>query len=53
MVGSLEGVNGRNFPNDNLYKGDIATLINYVPHPEGGEEGAILEVFNSPANTHL
>jgi len=25
----------------------IATLIDYVPHPANGEEGAILEVFNA------
>ena len=42
-----EVVLARNFPNDNFHKGDIATLIDYVPHPEGGEEGAILEVFNA------
>ncbi|MEL6555140.1 MAG: DUF4926 domain-containing protein [Cyanobacteria bacterium J06621_11] len=35
------------FLNHNLYKGDIATLIDYVPHPQQGEEGAILEVFNA------
>lgn len=22
-------------------------LIDYVPHPRGGEEGAVLEVFNA------
>ncbi|WP_254565613.1 DUF4926 domain-containing protein [Oscillatoria sp. HE19RPO] len=31
----------------NLQRGDIATLIDYVPSPTGGEEGAILEVFNA------
>ncbi len=30
-----------------LQRGDIATLIEYVPHPHGGEEGCILEVFNA------
>ena len=30
-----------------LKRGDIATLVEYVPHPEGGEEGCILEVFNA------
>ncbi|MCT7992934.1 hypothetical protein [Laspinema olomoucense] len=30
----------------NLHRGDMATLIDYVPSPTGGEEGAILEVFN-------
>lgn len=30
-----------------LRKGDIAVLLDYVPHPEGGEEGCLLEVFNA------
>lgn len=37
----------RDVPNDNLRAGDVAMLIDYVPHPRGGEEGAILEVFNA------
>ena len=37
----------RDFPEYNLHQGDIATLIDYVPHPANGEEGAILEVFNA------
>ena len=31
----------------NLHQGDIALLIDYVPHPADGEEGAILEIFNA------
>jgi hypothetical protein len=38
---------GRNFPEYNLKKGDVVTLIDYVPHPSGGEDGYILEVFNA------
>jgi len=30
-----------------LKAGDVAVLIDYVPHPHGGEEGAILEVLNA------
>ena len=30
-----------------LRSGDIATLIDFVPHPNGGEQGCILEVFNA------
>jgi hypothetical protein len=30
----------------NLRMGDVATLVDYVPHPTSGEEGAVLEVFN-------
>jgi hypothetical protein len=36
----------RDFPEYNLKKGDIATLVDTVPHPTGGEEGYILEIFN-------
>jgi hypothetical protein len=31
----------------NLKKDDIATLIDKVPHPSGGEEGYVLEIFNA------
>ena len=37
----------RDVPDYGLKQGDIATLVDYVPHPEGGEEGCILEVFNA------
>jgi hypothetical protein len=37
----------RNLPEFNLHQGDIALLIDYVPHPTDGEEGAILEIFNA------
>lgn len=30
-----------------LRKGDLATLVDLVPHPEGGEDGVVLEVFNA------
>lgn len=33
-----------------LSAGDIATLVDYVPHPTCGQEGCMLEVFN-PLNT--
>ena len=33
-------------PEANLYQGDIAVLVDFVDHPSGGEQGAILEVFN-------
>ena len=35
-----------NLPEDNLKQGDIATLIDFVPHPLGDEEGCVLEFFN-------
>lgn len=37
----------RDIPEDGLRKGDLAMLVDYIPHPGGGEEGAILEVFNA------
>ena len=36
----------RDILTENLRKGDIAWLIDYVDHPNSGEKGAILEVFN-------
>ncbi len=37
----------KNIPSENLRQGDVATLIDRVPHPSGGEEGAVLELFNA------
>ena len=37
----------QDIPNENLRVGDVAVLVDYVPHPTGGEEGAILEIFNA------
>ncbi|NJO40030.1 MAG: DUF4926 domain-containing protein [Cyanobacteria bacterium CRU_2_1] len=37
----------RDFPDHHLRKGDIATLIDRVPHPTEGEAGYILEIFNA------
>lgn len=34
-------------PAENLRAGDVATLVDRVTHPAGGEEGAVLEVFNA------
>ncbi|MDM9380224.1 DUF4926 domain-containing protein [Chlorogloeopsis sp. ULAP01] len=30
-----------------LKAGDIATLVDFVSHPHGGEDGCVLEVFNA------
>lgn len=30
-----------------LNTGDVATLIDFVPHKSNGEEGCVLEVFNA------
>jgi len=34
-------------PEHQLHKGDIVTLIEFVPHPTTGEQGCVLEVFNA------
>ena len=41
----------RSVPGTNLQVGDVAVLIDTVPHPAGGEDGAILEVFNAVGET--
>ena len=35
------------FPEHHLKKGDVATIIDYVPHPSNGEEGGVLEIFSA------
>ena len=37
----------RHLPEHNLKEGDVATLLDRVPHPSDGEEGYVLEVFNA------
>lgn len=37
----------RDIPQENLRRGDVATLLDIVPHPGGGEDGAVLELFNA------
>lgn len=37
----------RDLPEYGLRAGDIATLIDRVSHPSGGEEGCVLELFNA------
>ena len=34
-------------PDERLRKGDVAVLVDIVPHPKGGGRGCILEVFNA------
>ena len=34
-------------PEHKLRKGDTAVLLDFIPHPEGGERGCALEVFNA------
>ena len=37
----------QDLPDHQLKQGDVAILIDYIPHPERGEDGYILEVFNA------
>lgn len=37
----------RDVPDAHLHEGDVATLVDFVEHPSGGEQGAILEIFNA------
>jgi Domain of unknown function (DUF4926) len=37
----------RDLPEYELRAGDIATLIDFVPHPNDEEPGCVLEVFNA------
>ncbi|MEC4815811.1 MAG: DUF4926 domain-containing protein [Scytonema sp. PMC 1069.18] len=37
----------RDLPEYELKKGDVVTLIDFVPHPVNGEEGCVLEVFSA------
>ena len=36
----------QDFPDQQVKAGDIGWLIDYVHDPVGGEDGAILEIFN-------
>ena len=37
----------RDLPEHQLRQGDIGTLVDFVPHPQAGETGCILEMFNA------
>jgi uncharacterized protein DUF4926 len=37
----------RDIPEYNLRRGDVAVLVDYASHPQEGEEGCVLEVFNA------
>jgi Domain of unknown function (DUF4926) len=37
----------RDLPEYGLRAGDVATLVDFAPHPSDGEEGCVLEVFNA------
>jgi putative heme iron utilization protein len=37
----------RDLPIYQLKKGDVAMLVDRVPHPNEGEDGCVLEIFNA------
>lgn len=37
----------RDVPEHRLQAGDIASVVDFVPHPDGGETGCVIEVFNA------
>lgn len=37
----------RDLPEHRLRAGDVAYLVDFVPHPAAGEEGGVIEVFNA------
>lgn len=37
----------QDFPDESLFVGDVATLVDYVSHPDKKEPGAVLEIFNA------
>jgi hypothetical protein len=37
----------RDLPEYGLRSGDVAMLVDFVPHPSNSEEGCVLEVFNA------
>lgn len=42
-----EVVVNRDLPEANLKQGDLALFIEHLRHPHGGEDGAVLEIFNA------
>jgi hypothetical protein len=34
-------------PQHRLKAGDVVVLLDYVSHPKGGDDGAVVEVFNA------
>ncbi len=37
----------RDIPEEDLKQGDLARLVDYVKHPQEGEDGAVLEIFSA------
>ena len=37
----------RDLPKHNLEHGDVATVVDFRPEPESGEDGCILEIYSA------
>ena len=37
----------KNWPAAGLRRGDVATLVEFVPHPSGEGEGCVVEIFSA------
>lgn len=37
----------RDIPEHGLHHGDVATVVDWVDHPNGGERGCVVEIFNA------
>lgn len=37
----------RDIPACGLKQGDVATLVDVAPHPNGGPQGLVIEIFNA------
>ena len=37
----------RELPSHHLERGDVATVVDFAPVPETGDEGCVLEVYNA------
>ncbi|MDX2161760.1 MAG: DUF4926 domain-containing protein [bacterium] len=46
-----QGALRRDVPEHGIKRGDVATIIDYVPHRDNQEQGYILEVFNAVGST--
>ena len=43
----------RDVPEEGLRQGDVGMYIEYLKHPSGGEDGAILEIFTLTGNSRV
>lgn len=49
----MEVVVNRDLPEEGLRQGDTGMYIEYLTHPNGGEAGAILEIFMTNGDSRV